>query len=53
MSRYWVAPGLRAGRGLKLKFNNAPVMVPHVAPGLRAGRGLKLESKNEIYARFR
>ncbi len=36
-----VAPGLRAGRGLKLFVTVAKATSPDVAPGLRAGRGLK------------
>ncbi len=36
-----VAPGLRAGRGLKPVIASTVSAVPNVAPGLRAGRGLK------------
>ena len=37
-----VAPGLRAGRGLKPDYLKEDEETIHVAPGLRAGRGLKL-----------
>src|SRR5487761_2524212 len=37
-----VAPGLRAGRGLKLALRAQLEQAQEVAPGLRAGRGLKL-----------
>ena len=38
-----VAPGLRAGRGLKRRRRGLQQAVGQVAPGLRAGRGLKLD----------